>query len=149
MTPQKLLWGPDTCGCRFYLNWDSDEQADPKTVTPEIITVCTVHEAHKNDAVAAHAAAKEECQRKNYAIGIEALAAVPADCKEQMIDSATGEPCVDGEGNPVMVYKKGCEPSWSFNEQRELVITLPQSAKAALADVATAVDAKYEKVIIE
>ncbi len=146
----RLFWVPDTCSCRFYEHQEHDGSGALISVTSEIITLCDAHAALKDDAEVALSTVKEEVRRKNYVTGVEVLAAMPEDCKEQVVDPQTGVPSVEENGDPIMTFKKGCEPTWYFNEERELVIGLPQVAKVAIPDVVAAVvDAEYEKVIIE
>ena len=119
-------WSPDTCGCRVHELWDLIETTDGQqkgyngTIkfiagngNGERVKQCKVHEAIENlDDL--HSCLVIENMTKNE---------VMSHIKENF-NSITIEKVQD-DGNLVTEFTPGKEPSWSFDEERNLQISSP------------------------
>jgi hypothetical protein len=146
-------WTPDTCDCVIHYQWDDQVPQDQRIHTPLEQTrthdgqlvprrVCPVHSAvaAPGKHVEHHDLVKEENTRKNRVLG-NILETTP-----EITNDVTKE-----EGNTVKEFLKGMEPSWSFDADRTLRITLKATASAKLSKTAlkSRVEAQFAKVVIE
>ena len=120
-------WSPDTCACVLDYEWDDELPQDQRTHTIlEVIKGCSHHQGTKEEV---YDKVKDENMTKNRVLG-EIMGSLPA-----LVEEVT-----DSEGNVSKRFKKGMEPKWSFDENRQLQIELVSSEKAQLK---TILDAKF------
>lgn len=121
-------WHPDTCGCVVEYEWDDAEPDDARTHRPsKVVQQCASHAGLTHAQV--HAAVLDENPRKN-----RALAAI--------METAPGitEKRKSDDGSEVVDFKPGQRPTWRFDKDRQLVVTLPAEAKALRAVVKARLD---------
>ncbi len=126
-------WSPDTCGCKIEYDWDTEVSQASRTHTlKQFVKRCPAHDTG-TEAVA-YAAVTDENTRKNRLRG-----AILADFPALRV--------VDGDGNAD--FADGF--SWSFDDQRRLVVTLPNVSGPVLANIRTLADATFGagKVIVQ
>ena len=136
---------PDTCGCTLHYSWDETVDASVRVHTPvDTVTTwdgkvlpavkCAIH-AGAVDAVAHHAVVLDENNRKNK-IYTDLLAAYP---------NLVGK--LDANGNTVL--KDGII-SWSFDQNRNVLITVKGATANQITLAQTAANTKFGagKVVI-
>ena len=108
-------WRPDTCGCELEFEWDNEVSLDKRTHLPgKYVVKCAAHN-HIEDNTRHFESVLEENRRKNQTLTI--LKELPLSFVEQ---NTTGKATVK-------VFKEGYEPVWSFDENRKLIIHLPNT----------------------
>ncbi len=126
-------WSPDTCGCRIEYDWDTEVAQDSRTHTlKQFVKRCPAHST--GTEVVAYAAVTDENTRKNILRG-----AILTDFPALRV--------VDGDGNAD--FADGF--SWSFDDQRRLVVTLPKVPAQVLVNIQSLADSTFGagKVIIQ
>ena len=119
-------WSPDTCGCVFEYQWDTDVPPAQRTHNfSRVLKTCSVHVSglpqEKYDAVL------EENQRKNKAFGLIAT---------QDVDFAI----VDEKGNKAPNTEK---LTYSFDAQRNLIITAAGIKLASKESLTQALNSQF------
>lgn len=97
---------PDTCGCTLDISWDNEDKNVPQT-GEAIVKACEAH-AHITNAQDLFTAIKTENTAKN--IGMNTVT--------EAIKELTSE-----------------EPSYEINEDRDVIITVPDAAKDLVAEL--------------
>lgn len=152
MSIHTTTWRPDTCDCVVHYSWDDSLSESERVHTP--VEEVTTHDgqvikrytcpAHTNVSaegkhIEQHDIILEENRRKNFVVNH-----ILENSDVSMVN------LVDRDGVQVKEYKKGFEPEWSFDADRNLKITLKGSiAKKTKENLKTIVDEQYEKVIFE
>ena len=98
----KNQWKPDTCGCILEYEFDADASEDVRVHTPTRTVKACEHHPDTGDVVAHHDSVLAENQMKNRAW---------EEVKSKV------DPAVKAE------------VAWAFDQDRKLVITLPESEK--------------------
>ena len=145
-------WRPDTCGCTIHYEWDDSlSDADRVHIPVEEVTThdgllikrycCPVH--NTDNGVGKHhdhfTKVQEENNRKNKVLN-ELMNDNP-EFHVVAIDEETGE--------EYKKWKPGMKPTWSFDEDRNLVITTKSSLSSQIKKtIKDKLEAKYQKVII-
>lgn len=102
MRMTKNIWKPDTCGCILEFEFDADEPAGTRVHTPTECKRACLHHPNDEGHVKHYEKVLKENQLKNRAL---------EDVKTQV------DPSVKDK------------VEWSFDEDRNVVITLPASEK--------------------
>ena len=126
-------WSPDTCGCEIEYDWDTEVPQASRTHTlKQINKRCPAHSA--GTLADEYAAVVDENTRKNILRG-------------RILEDFSALAIVDGDGN--VDFADGF--SWSFDDQRRLVVTLPNVSGPVLVNIQTLADATFGagKVIIQ
>ena len=126
-------WSPDTCGCRIEYDWDTEVSQASRTHTlKQFVRRCPAHSTG-TEAVA-YGAVTDENTRKNILRG-----AILRDFPALTI--------TDGDGN--VDFADGF--SWVFDDDRKLVVTLPNVAGPVLVNIRALADSTFGagKVIIQ
>lgn len=113
-------WTPDTCKCVFVYEWNTDEPEATRVHTPISVNTCTIH-TQLTDAPSAYAAVLQENTGKNRAYN-DACLAVPALLPENF--------------------------AYSFDDSRNLIITLQNVSDVDVATVQAALVTKHPTVSI-
>lgn len=118
-----MIWRPDTCNCQM----EFDGPNDPEHFT-QIVKKCIEHTGVPDKDIVATVFA--ENQTKNRAMA------------HLLADPRFGEDKVEDNGDQVRVFRKGMEPSFAFDQDRKVVIKLPQSQKGQKASIGAEIAAK-------
>ena len=122
-SPKKIKitrWFPDTCSCALEYSWDPDTTEDERVHTPhKVIDTCPHHDHLRADLHGHHAAVQGENSHKNLAIA-HALEHLPDEHKQ--------------------------EPLWSFNDKRELELTLRHASGEVKAHVSAIGSRKNSRI---
>lgn len=66
MATKRTTWFPDTCGCKFVYEWNTEVPEAERTHTVKTVKACPAHQGHPNGQ-AVFAAVLAENRRKNGA----------------------------------------------------------------------------------
>lgn len=122
MSKHITRWSPDTCGCVLDYEWDDSVPQDQRThAISEVVKACP---NHQDTAEKVYEKVKDENTTKNRVLG-EIMESVPALVEE----------VIDDNGNISKRFKRGMEPKWSFDENRQLQIELVSSEKAQMKTI--------------
>lgn len=137
MTKQTTRWRPDTCGCVITYDWDSDLPNDQI-----VFTVNTVEQAcpeHKglSDQEVFDSITKENTSKNEFL--------------KDVMDSypSLTRDLLDDDGNVIgKTFKAGQMPEWSFDKERNLTISVPDSVALTPEEKAAIVDAAVQKKVL-
>ena len=135
MTIKTTTWSPDTCGCEIEYDWDTEVPQASRTHTlKQINKRCPAHSA--GTLADEYAAVVDENTRKNILRG-------------RMLEDFPALAIVDGDGNKDFIA--GVSFNWEFDDQRVLVVTLPNVPPPVLANIQSLADSTFGagKVIIQ
>lgn len=128
-------WRPDTCGCVLEYDWDDEAPFDPVTNWTAVKSC----DAHAGTEHLEQTTVLKENQHKNRIVN-ELVSEFPQ-LRRKRFNMETGE--VEEEMDPNKLR-------WSFNDQRELVVSLPTLPEPAKASLKAALEAAHKgKVRIE
>lgn len=128
-------WSPDTCGCEIEYDWDTEMPQASRTHTlKQINKRCPAHAA--GTEADEYAAVVDENTRKNILRGA-------------ILDNFPALAITDGDGNTDFIA--GISYDWAFDDQRRLVVALPNVAGPKLTDIQGLADSTFGagKVIIQ
>lgn len=115
-------WCPDTCGCVLEYAWDDSFPVEERVHTGHrVVTECELH-SYDNDPNTALTILLAENQTKNLVLDKIAQGSAAEDVE-----------IIDGRKK----FLEGKEPKWSFDEERNLNVTILKPIDAqVLADLA-------------
>mgnify|MGYP001616653995 CR=1 FL=1 len=133
----KNTWRPDTCGCEIEYEWEDTLTVEQRVHTPTKATGCEHHLT--GDHSAKYTQVLKENQTKNKVLGA-------------ILDgvSTAVDILLDENDKPIKKLKKGKKYLWSFDAQRNLVVSCdgftPQE-KASAQTACASLDADRTKHI--
>lgn len=126
-------WFPDTCSCVLDYSWDQATSEDERVHTPhKVADTCPVHDHLRGDLHAHHAAVQGENSHKNLAI---------AHTLEHLPDEHKVVVGKDDKGNDMHGFMY--QPLWSFNDKRELELTLRHASDEVKANISARLKEKF------
>ncbi len=164
-------WRPDTCECELHYEWDDTQPEDQRVHTPvnEFIDVdgkirrSKLCQYHMTEQMKQEAISKGERNLKNKELSDNSLVGnrfalvheenkrkndtlkTLGDAIPEMIEEVSNE-----DGSTGKRFKKGMEPSWRFDSERKLVVTLPVGvSKNKKNQTKIQIESSNERVIIQ
>ena len=126
-------WFPDTCSCALEYSWEEGSSEDERVHTPyKVVDTCPHHDHLRADLHGHHAAVHGENSHKNLAVA-HALEHLPDEHKVVIAE--------DEKGNKTHWFMY--EPQWSFNDKRELELTLRHVSDEVKAHIAARLKEKF------
>jgi len=105
-------WRPDTCACVFEYQWDDEQSDEEREHSLASVVHCCAE--HSDDGQVLFEKVKQENIGKNEALGLVLENA------EKLVEEYEDE-----RGELKKRFKKGKEPTWEFDHERRLRLSIP------------------------